>query len=45
MPGDRERFLTSGFDAYLSKPIQIPELTELIKRAYSRKVEGVEHIS
>jgi CheY-like chemotaxis protein len=35
MPGDRERFLESGFDAYLSKPIQIPDLTNIIKHAHA----------
>jgi CheY-like chemotaxis protein len=42
MPGDRERFLESGFDAYLSKPIQIPDLTDIIKHAYNRKARGLD---
>jgi CheY-like chemotaxis protein len=40
MPGDRERFLDSGFDAYLGKPIHIPELTDIIKQAYEVKSGG-----
>jgi CheY-like chemotaxis protein len=37
MLGDRERFLDSGFDAYLSKPIQIPEVVNIIEHAYNCK--------
>lgn len=29
MPGDRERFLSEGFDAYLSKPFTVDELMEM----------------
>ncbi len=32
MSGDRERFLAAGFDAYMSKPIDIRELPRLVKR-------------
>jgi CheY-like chemotaxis protein len=30
--GDRERFLESGFDGYLSKPLQLYELTGELRR-------------
>ncbi len=30
LPGDRERFLDMGFDAYMSKPFAVDELLELI---------------
>ena len=32
MRGDRERFLAAGFDGYLSKPVDIDELLEVVKR-------------
>lgn len=32
MPGDRERFLQSGMDAYLTKPLQTRELIDTIVR-------------
>lgn len=32
MQGDREKFLHSGFDGYLSKPINTRELPGLVKR-------------
>jgi CheY-like chemotaxis protein len=32
MEGDRERFLAAGFDAYLSKPVNIPDLIATVKR-------------
>ena len=31
MRGDRERFLDAGFDGYLSKPVDILELIELVR--------------
>jgi len=31
LEGDRERFLASGFDNYLSKPIQAAALHELLR--------------
>jgi two-component system cell cycle response regulator DivK len=32
MEGDRERFLAAGFDAYLSKPVNVPDLIATVKR-------------
>src|SRR5439155_14957542 len=32
MDGDRERFLAAGFDGYLSKPIDVDELIETVRR-------------
>jgi two-component system cell cycle response regulator DivK len=32
MRGDRERFLAAGFDGYLSKPLNIVELVETVRR-------------
>jgi len=32
MPGDRERFLAEGFDGYISKPIDLRLLVELLKK-------------
>jgi len=32
MHGDRERFLAAGFDGYLSKPVDIPELLATVRR-------------
>jgi two-component system cell cycle response regulator DivK len=32
MEGDRERFLAAGFDGYLSKPVNIPDLIATVKR-------------
>jgi CheY-like chemotaxis protein len=36
LEGDRERFLAAGMDAYLSKPFQLPELTQVLTRAHRR---------
>jgi two-component system, cell cycle response regulator DivK len=33
MDGDRERFLQAGFDAYLSKPVDIAELLDVVTTA------------
>ena len=35
MDGDRERFLRAGFDAYLPKPVDVPELLGVLA-AYCR---------
>jgi two-component system cell cycle response regulator DivK len=32
MEGDRERFLDAGFDAYLSKPVDVGELVATVRR-------------
>ena len=32
MEGDRERFLAAGFDGYLSKPVNIAELVDTVRR-------------
>jgi two-component system, cell cycle response regulator DivK len=32
MEGDRERFLAAGFDAYLSKPVNLADLIATVKR-------------
>ena len=32
MHGDRERFLAAGFDAYVSKPLNIVELVDTVKQ-------------
>ena len=32
MEGDRERFLAAGFDGYLSKPVNIVDLVETVRR-------------
>jgi two-component system, cell cycle response regulator DivK len=32
MEGDRERFLAAGFDAYLSKPVNVADLIAMVKR-------------
>jgi CheY-like chemotaxis protein len=32
MEGDRERFLGSGFDGYVSKPVDVIELLGIVRR-------------
>jgi len=32
MRGDRERFIAAGFDAYLSKPVDVDELLDAVRR-------------
>jgi CheY-like chemotaxis protein len=34
MPGDRDRFIGAGFNAYLSKPLVLSTLAEIIKDAW-----------
>lgn len=34
MRGDKERFLDAGCDDYLSKPIQVSELIEMVEKHY-----------
>jgi CheY-like chemotaxis protein len=36
MSGDRERFLEVGFDGYLSKPVDIVELIQLVREHCDR---------
>ncbi|HEX8702021.1 MAG TPA: ATP-binding protein, partial [Myxococcaceae bacterium] len=36
MPGDRERCLEAGADAYLSKPVRLAEVLEVVKRLVTR---------
>ena len=35
MDGDRDRFLRAGFDAYLSKPVDIAELLDVVKTSHT----------
>ena len=37
MPGDRERILNAGFDAYVSKPISVRDFLEVVERFVSAK--------
>ncbi|MFP4394591.1 MAG: response regulator [Anaerolineales bacterium] len=37
MRGDRERFLAAGCDDYLSKPIQVLELLQMVKQYYPKE--------
>jgi CheY-like chemotaxis protein len=36
MKGDRERFLEAGFDAYLSKPVDIDALLGTVEQQFRR---------
>ena len=33
MKGDRERYVSSGMDGYLSKPIGVDDLDELLRKS------------
>ncbi|SRR5581483_5211184 len=41
MHGDRERFLESGFDGYLSKPVDVLELVTLVRQHCSGEIKDV----
>ena len=36
MHGDRERFLAAGFDGYLSKPVNVLDFVDAVRRQLSR---------
>ena len=40
LQGDREKYLNAGMDNYLSKPIELNDLTDLLKEYFSHKVVG-----
>ena len=40
MEGDRERFLDAGFDGYLSKPVDVAELVEMVRSFCSTTLES-----
>ena len=37
MSGDRDRFLDAGFDGYLSKPVDVAELLQVVREHCSRE--------
>jgi CheY-like chemotaxis protein len=37
MVGDKERFLAAGFDAYLSKPIDIDDLVQMVEEIHQNR--------
>jgi two-component system cell cycle response regulator DivK len=39
LPGDRKHALESGFDGYISKPINVPIFSEQVAGALKRKIE------
>ena len=43
LPGDRERFLSAGFDGYLGKPFTKQQLFDAIGRVLETDIEGPEH--
>ena len=40
MPGDRHTIMSAGFDAFLSKPIAIKELTDTVAQQIAKRAEG-----
>jgi signal transduction histidine kinase/CheY-like chemotaxis protein len=42
LQGDREKYINAGMDNYLSKPIELNDLTNLLKEYFSHKVVGTE---
>jgi two-component system, cell cycle response regulator DivK len=40
MEGDRERFLESGFDGYMSKPVNVQEFLAVVQRFCRRYRDG-----
>lgn len=44
MAGDRERYLATGMDDYLSKPIRLEELVACIERAGHAKLRHVQNV-
>jgi two-component system cell cycle response regulator DivK len=40
MKGDRERFLASGFDGYLEKPISVRDLPDQVRSHCRRQFDG-----
>jgi two-component system cell cycle response regulator DivK len=40
MQGDRERFLAAGFDGYVSKPVNIVELVDTVRRHCGLSLRG-----
>jgi CheY-like chemotaxis protein len=40
MQGDQERILSSGFDGYLSKPVNASSLTQELDRVFNKSSQG-----
>ncbi len=40
MQGDRERFLGAGFDGYISKPVNVLEFVDTVRRYCERQTDG-----
>lgn len=45
MIGDKERCLEAGFDGYMSKPLPVTELVELVQKYEADIKAGVRHVS
>jgi signal transduction histidine kinase/CheY-like chemotaxis protein len=45
MEGDRERFLSAGFDAYLSKPLRPENLQEILRRLPQRAPQPAQEVA